>query len=249
MSDDSADSTLTSSTSDSSDSSHATGNLPIRDLKVSPSTSSLSSDDSQAQEKANLKKRQIALLQRGFTEKDSQQIGGTPFFTQKVLDSTPQSFTQYGFLAGDVEILQKFTHDQLLAENQDPRLYVNVAAPSSVFICGSQGSGKSHTLSCLLENFLTKSETNTVNSPLAGMVFHYDTFGSDEGGSPCEAAYLGSDPNIKVKVFCAPTNFATIKVSFSFIYEANSPSTSRVPANVPAAYLPQPKRYRGATSN
>lgn len=204
--------TFDSSNDDSFDSSLTTESLPIRDSKASSGTSNESVDDVQAQEKAALKRRQIGLLQRGFTEKDAQQIGGTPFFTQKVLDSHPQSFTQYGFLAGDVEILQNFTHEHLLATSQDPRLYINVAAPSSVFICGSQGSGKSHTLSCLLESFLAKSEANTVNSPLAAMVFHYDTFSSDEGGAPCEAACMGSDPNIKVKVFCAPTNIATIKV-------------------------------------
>jgi hypothetical protein len=32
----------------------------------------------------------------------------------------------------------------------DPRLFLNGNAPWSAFICGLQGSGKSHTLSCML---------------------------------------------------------------------------------------------------
>ncbi|KAJ6436754.1 Nitrogen assimilation transcription factor nit-4 [Purpureocillium lavendulum] len=71
------------------------------------------------------------------------------------------------------------------------------SAPSSVFICGSQGSGKSYTLSCMLENFLAASEANTLPRPLTGVVFHYDSFTSDTSGTPCEAAYLSSHQRIK----------------------------------------------------
>lgn len=92
--------------------------------------------------------------------------------------------------------------------------YYNVAAPSSIFICGSQGSGKSHTLSCLLENCLFESDANNLPRPLTGIVFHYDTFTSDDKGSPCEAAYLATNPNVKVRVLCAPTNIGTIKKTY-----------------------------------
>jgi hypothetical protein len=82
----------------------------------------------------------------------------------------------------------------------DPRLFFNVTAPSSTFICGSQGSGKSHTRSCLLEGCLIPSDAGKLPKALTGLVFHYDTFISDDGGSPCEAAFLGSDHQIKVRV-------------------------------------------------
>lgn len=156
---------------------------------------------------------QLALLTKGSAEKDGQQIGGTPIFTQKVLETAPKAFTQYGFLAGNAELLDGMTTQDLMSATDDPRLYFNVAAPSSVFICGSQGSGKSHTLSCLLESCLLKSNASEIVTPLTGLVFHYDTFSSDEGGSPCEAAYVGKDSKVKVRVFCAPTNIATIRVS------------------------------------
>lgn len=161
--------------------------------------------------------RHLDLLKRGDEEKDSQQLNGTPFFTQKVLASNRQTFTRYGFLAGNAMTLNKFSGSEekkkeLLKPENDPRLYVNVAAPLSTFICGSQGSGKSHTLSCLLKNYLLKSDASELENPLTAMVFHYDTFSSDEGGIPCKAAYLGSEGKMKVKVYCAPTNLETIKV-------------------------------------
>ncbi|KAF9892011.1 hypothetical protein FE257_002975 [Aspergillus nanangensis] len=98
---------------------------------------------------------------------------------------------QYGLLAG--------LSDALEAEalKFDPRLLFNVTSPSSTFICGSQGSGKSHTLSCLLENCLLPSQAGRLPNPLTGVVFHYDAFISDTQGSPCEAAFLSSNPAVK----------------------------------------------------
>lgn len=92
------------------------------------------------------------------------------------------------------------------------RLFYNVSDPTSTFICGSQGSGKSHTLSSILENCLIPCKANYLPRPLAGLVFHYDTFISDTGGMPCEAAYLSSDPAVSVRVLCAPSNIGNIKV-------------------------------------
>lgn len=37
----------------------------------------------------------------------------------------------------------------------DPRIFVNTNIPFSAFICGVQGSGKSHTTSCLIGKHLT----------------------------------------------------------------------------------------------
>jgi len=54
--------------------------------------------------------------------------------------------------------------------------------------------------------------------PLTGIVFHYDTFISDTGGSPCEAAWLSSNPNVKVRVLCPPTNTRTMKVRILYIW-------------------------------
>ena len=117
-------------------------------------------------------------------------------------------FSQFGLIAGDIT--------KETSNLQDNRLFQNVSSPSSTFICGSQGSGKSHTLSCLLENCLIPCTATVLPRPLTALVFHYDTFVSDTGGAPCEAAYLSSHPDVSVRVLCAPTNRVQIKVSHIF---------------------------------
>ncbi|KAI3399517.1 hypothetical protein diail_6539 [Diaporthe ilicicola] len=144
------------------------------------------------------------------------EIRTAPIFTESVRDQAKrqastsggagddQIFSQYGLLAGDASDSQS-----------DELFYYNVAAPSSTFICGSQGSGKSHTLSCLLENSLLQSVANELPRPLTGIVFHYDTFIGDSQGSPCEAAYLSTNPTVRVRVLCAPTNIAVIRRTYA----------------------------------
>lgn len=121
--------------------------------------------------------------------------------------------SQIGLLAGinyQLDLPGQTLEGQSLKE--DPRLFFNVSSPSSTFICGSQGSGKSHTLSCMLENCLIKSKVGRLPNPLTGVVFHYDAFISDTVGSPCEAAFLSSHPGVNVRVLCSPTNLRSIQV-------------------------------------
>lgn len=129
----------------------------------------------------------------------------TPIFTA----SLRKKIDQYGLIAGQCNLLERKNGDP----DTDPRLFYNIAAPFSAFICGSQGSGKSHTLSCFLENSLANSQVSKVKTPLSALLFHYDEFIGDMKGNPCEAAYLGSNPKIKVRVLCSPTNIKTIQVS------------------------------------
>ncbi|KAI1427704.1 hypothetical protein F5Y12DRAFT_791994 [Xylaria sp. FL1777] len=160
---------------------------------------------------------QLKLLVQQTVTDELSEINNAPLFTFPVLEhakqlatsaSTP-AFSQYGLLAGDVRSLRGTSSD-------DPRIFYNVAAPSSIFICGSQGSGKSHTLSCILENCLIQSDRlGRLPRPLTGIVFHYDDYASDSHVSPCEAAYLGSDPTISVRVLCSPTNIRAVKDSYS----------------------------------
>ncbi|KAK4222555.1 hypothetical protein QBC38DRAFT_512883 [Podospora fimiseda] len=144
---------------------------------------------------------------------DLNEIKTTPIFTEAVRqhalslsgsNTAEKPFSQYGLLAGDIT-------PNVENPSADPRIFWNIAAPSSFFICGSQGSGKSHTLSCLLENALALCKANVLPRPLTGIVFHYDTFISDSGGSPCEVAWLSSNKDITVRVLCPPTNFKTIQ--------------------------------------
>jgi len=143
------------------------------------------------------------------TSAGSREARGCPIFSPVLLetDGGKHRPAQYGLLASNTILAQ-----EMPAAIGDVRIFQNVAAPSSAFICGSQGSGKSHTLACMLENCLLPSEQGHLPKPLAGVVFHYDTFSSDMSGTPCEVAHLASNPNIKVRVLCSPTNIATIKV-------------------------------------
>lgn len=147
------------------------------------------------------------------TSAGSREARGCPIFSPVLLetDGGKHRPVQYGLLASNTSLVQEMPPATAAG---DVRVFQNVAAPSSAFICGSQGSGKSHTLACMLENCLLPSEQGHLPKPLAGVVFHYDTFNSDMSGTPCEVAHLASNPEVKVRVLCSPTNIATIKVRF-----------------------------------
>lgn len=86
-------------------------------------------------------------------------------------------------------------------------------------ICGVQGSGKSHTVSVLLENMLIPKhpQIGSLYKPLSGLVLHYG-----EGGPsslPSEAAWLGvpDDPNVEapqIRVFVSKSSLSTMKAVY-----------------------------------
>lgn len=169
---------------------------------------------------SNVARKQFRLLRPDSTILDENEIGGTPVFTEAVRQhgndgskSAEPTFTQYGLLGGiDAKLRanQEFEHTPDVED--DHRVYYNIKAPSSIFICGSQGSGKSHTLSCFLENCLIPSDASTLPRPLTGIVFHYDPFFSGARGETCEAAFISSHKDVKVRVLCPPTNVQNIRV-------------------------------------
>ena len=164
-----------------------------------------------------------------------EEIRTTPLFSADVLRSVirhenivpgPSLLPQYGLLA---QIQETFDANEAKDNGDDPglvnafgepieanpvelptkatdnRLFININAPWSAFICGSQGSGKSHTLSCMLESALVESRLGKLDRPLAGMVFHYDKFTGFASSQICEAAYLASS-GIPVRVLVSPSN-------------------------------------------
>ena len=118
-------------------------------------------------------------------------------------------FNQYavlGFHAGQCPGIRK----------NEPIL-MNVDAPNSVFICGSQGSGKSYTLNCMLENCLIADERiGQVTLPVAGVAFHYDL---NSAGSVAETAYLCS-MGIRVKVLVSQSNEHALRIAYSKLPDA-----------------------------
>ncbi|KAF7350680.1 p-loop containing nucleoside triphosphate hydrolase protein [Mycena sanguinolenta] len=99
----------------------------------------------------------------------------------------------------------------LLGMSAGDRVYVNTNAPSSAVICGVQGSGKSHTVSCFLECALIPDpRVGQLPEPLSALVFHFDT---QDSGRPCEAAFISSPAAQhttstlpQVTVLCSPSN-------------------------------------------
>ena len=164
----------------------------------------------------------------------------TPLFSGKVLDGSGSgTFNQYGLLCKVIarresqHLPESTTPNLPRVCNFDPRIFLNVNAPWSTFICGSQGSGKSHTLSCILENCLIPSRLGQLPSPLAAIIFHYDNFTSYGSAQLCEAAYLCSS-GIPVRVLVSPTNFWRMKQTYENL-PLSSPN-SRKPEVVPMKF-------------
>lgn len=110
---------------------------------------------------------------------------------------------QYGLLGFNIEQLDDNGHPQ--------PVLLNTNAPNSAFICGSQGSGKSYTLSCMLENCLLKdAKVGKLGSPITGIVFHYDQDATD---SIAEAAGLCAR-GLKVRVLVSRSNYHALKAAY-----------------------------------
>jgi hypothetical protein len=92
---------------------------------------------------------------------------------------------------------------------------INTEHPWSVFVCGSQGSGKSYTTSCILEGCLSKNdEIGTLQQPMAGLVFRYDRYGA----GICEAATLCTrKAAVKIQVLLSPFNYKIMKKRYEQI--------------------------------
>ncbi|KAL7619720.1 hypothetical protein AAE478_010262 [Parahypoxylon ruwenzoriense] len=114
--------------------------------------------------------------------------------------SVSELIPHYGLIG-----IRKDTDDASALE-EDRLVLSNMNMPWSAFICGSQGAGKSHTLSCLLENALLVNHAAAgLANPLASMVMHYDRYASHSAAQVCETAYLCSS-GIPVTVLVSPSN-------------------------------------------
>lgn len=124
--------------------------------------------------------------------------------------------SQYGVLGRTISIFNGPTAYTPL----DPRLYVNTNAPFSAVICGVQGSGKSHTVSVLLESMFIPNlpPIGALKKPLSGLVLHFG-----EGGPsarPCEAAWVATSENPgiktpKVRVYVSKSSINTMRAVYA----------------------------------
>lgn len=110
---------------------------------------------------------------------------------------------QYGLLGFHVGKNDQISHHE--------PIMLNVHAPNSAFIRGSQGSGKRYTLNRFLENCLLADKcTGKLRQPLAGLVFHHDI---DSSGTVAETASLCSRA-IKVNILVSNSNFEAAQRSY-----------------------------------
>ncbi|KIJ70249.1 hypothetical protein HYDPIDRAFT_172121 [Hydnomerulius pinastri MD-312] len=127
-----------------------------------------------------------------------------------------ENTTQYGVLGRAMSIFNK----SQAYSPVDPRLYINTNAPFSAVVCGVQGSGKSHTVSILLESMFIPNlrPIGSLQKPLSGLVLHFG-----EGGPsarPSEAAWVGTTdiPGVqtpKVKVYVSRSSLNTMTAVYA----------------------------------
>ncbi|KDQ29197.1 hypothetical protein PLEOSDRAFT_1112157 [Pleurotus ostreatus PC15] len=124
--------------------------------------------------------------------------------------------TQYGVLGKTLTVGSPNGYESF----QDSRLYVNTNAPFSAVVCGVQGSGKSHTVSVMLENMFISGvgAIGKLHKPLSGLVLHYGEGGT--GGRPCEVAWLAVSKfrTVKpapVKVYVSPSSLNTMRTVYA----------------------------------
>ena len=170
----------------------------------------------------------------------------SPLFSGDVLlsvaDKSGESsiFPQYGLLAERLELgapendlIDLVAGSPSPPSKVDERIFYNVNTPSSTFLCGSQGSGKSHTLCCMLEAALQPSHLGLLPKPLSGIVFHFDRFRSYASNQVCEAAYLCSS-GIPVRVLVSSSNFWAMEKAYKNL--PGLPPNARKPEVVPLLF-------------
>lgn len=153
---------------------------------------------------------------------DDSDIRNAVVFSTEVLKRyDSRLLPQYGLLGSICP-----TKESLVTANTDPRLFLNTNVPFSAFICGLQGSGKSHTISCLLENSLIKAPIlGVLQQALSVLVLHFCQYTSRSSFQPCEAAFLAyHHPNFReytgvssIHIMVAPSNYHDLNTSYSYI--------------------------------
>ncbi|KAI0751494.1 hypothetical protein C8Q80DRAFT_1157639 [Daedaleopsis nitida] len=147
-------------------------------------------------------------------ELEEHELKTAPMFTREAFLSAGvnEENSQYGVLGRIISI-----HDQSgVRVPEEPRLYVNTNAPFSALVCGVQGSGKSHTVSVMMENMFIPNVPGigSCKQALSGLVLHFSEGGS--GARPCEAAWIGCPKTDdigapSVRVYVSKSSLNTMK--------------------------------------
>ncbi|THV65189.1 hypothetical protein D6D29_10600 [Aureobasidium pullulans] len=180
-----------------------------------------------------------------------EQLRTTPLLSLSVKEASEarktgnsSMFPQYAFLGCRISDARTLEDDD---KNEDHFLesepvLLNTNTPWSAFICGSQGSGKSYSLSAIIENCLHASpKIGKLPKPLAGVVFHNNTASAH---NICEAAHLVS-LGTKVKVLVSRSNYHALS---SIYKKAVSPQAAHLlniqPLVLQSYHLPAERMHR-----
>lgn len=131
-----------------------------------------------------------------------------PLLSQRIVTEHAKDLVpQYGFLG--------CLHDETASGSADVKMFQNTNVPFSAFVCGVQGSGKSHTTATMLENALIPSRhLGRLVAPASALVFSYgDWVDGGVGFQISEATHLAKSlpayPGARVKritVLVSPSN-------------------------------------------
>ncbi|KAF1848037.1 uncharacterized protein K460DRAFT_279645 [Cucurbitaria berberidis CBS 394.84] len=142
----------------------------------------------------------------------SQDIENAPLLSGDIVSAHVEDLVpQYGFLGSYTEG----------ADAPYTKIFQNTNVPFSTFICGVQGSGKSHTTAVMLENALLSSPyLGYLKAPVSALVFNYGEFSNGGlGFNISEVAFLAaankSFPGHRVKkitVLTSPSNPAINRI-------------------------------------
>jgi hypothetical protein len=188
---------------------------PNRDMDAEFDTADSSSETSSVSSSSHFGDMDCLLPGAGGSNADGNmqalaRLQNAPLLDASIISSHDRSlFPQYGLLGVHRE-----------ARDAESKLLLNTNVPFSMFVCGVQGSGKSHTTSCILENSLIRSKhLGKLRSPLSALVFNFAQFSGDGVGfTVSEAAFLASpDPRLprgahvnRVHVLVSPSNYVRI---------------------------------------
>ncbi|KAF4635433.1 hypothetical protein G7Y89_g2662 [Cudoniella acicularis] len=141
-------------------------------------------------------------------------------FSDTTLEDHPHDLPQYG-------LLSSFETSSSNAPARS-KLFLNTNVPFSAFVCGVQGSGKSHTSACMLENCLIRTPIlGSLQRPLTALVFNRAEYTNRLNFRPSEAAFLatvgeqcpGHELHVKkINVLVSPSNYPHLRDAYKEIH-------------------------------
>ncbi|KAL2826275.1 hypothetical protein BDW59DRAFT_145336 [Aspergillus cavernicola] len=234
---DSEDSVSDDSVEDSEDSASSDATEPEEDVSQKPDNAllqdfkeHLAGSDEQQKATAALSALPSLDVQQQFLtsdDEDNEVIGrATSSLDHSVLVSAMLERNGYSMPSQFALLGKLIPSSKPTNEIPDQRAVLNTNVPFSAFICGLQGSGKSHTTSCIIENCsMPMPALGNLKKSLSTLVLHFNEYSSNVNSQPSEAAFLASvlpkyasqQQPLPLRVLVSPTNHGNLSKMYSEI--------------------------------